>query len=55
MEVYGVERFSACATSAMRDASNGAEIVQMIFAQTGIAIDIIKGKEEAAIIYDTHM
>lgn len=55
MEVYGVERFRACATSAMRDASNGAEIVQMILAQTGIAIDIITGKEEAAIIYDTHM
>lgn len=55
MEVYGVERFRACATSAMRDASNGAEIVKMILAQTGIAIDIITGKEEAAIIYDTHM
>jgi exopolyphosphatase/guanosine-5'-triphosphate,3'-diphosphate pyrophosphatase len=55
MEVYGVDRFRACATSAMRDASNGAEIVQMILAQTGIAIDIITGKEEAAIIYDTHM
>lgn len=55
MEVYGVERFRACATSAMRDASNGADIVQMILAQTGIAIDIITGKEEAAIIYDTHM
>lgn len=55
MEVYGVERFRACATSAMRDASNGAEIVQMILAETGISIDIITGKEEAAIIYDTHM
>ena len=55
MEVYGVERFRACATSAMRDAKNGPEIVQQIAAQSGIEIDIITGKEEAAIIYDTHM
>lgn len=55
MEVYGVERFRACATSAMRDAKNGPEIVRDIAAKTGIEIDIITGKEEAAIIYDTHM
>lgn len=55
MEIYGVERFRACATSAMRDAENGLEIAQSIFDRTGIQIDIISGKEEAAIIYDTHM
>lgn len=55
MEIYGVERFRACATSAMRDADNGEEIVREIAQQTGIHIDIISGKEEAAIIYDTHM
>lgn len=55
MEVYGVERFRACATSAMRDASNGVEIVKRIAVESGIEIDIITGKEEAAIIYDTHM
>lgn len=55
MEVYGVTRFRACATSAMRDASNGKQIADDIFEKTGIQIDIITGKEEAAIIYDTHM
>ena len=55
MDIYGVERFRACATSAMRDAQNGAELVKAIFQETGLQIDIITGKEEAAIIYDTHM
>jgi len=55
MDIYGVERFRACATSAMRDAQNGAELVKTIFQETGLQIDIITGKEEAAIIYDTHM
>ena len=55
MEVYGVERFRACATSAMRDARNGEALVNAIFEETGLRIDIITGKEEAAIIYDTHM
>ena len=55
MEIYGVERFRACATSAMRDAKNGEALVRDIFDQTGLKIDIISGKEEAAIIYDTHM
>ncbi|MEY4626833.1 MAG: hypothetical protein RL003_805, partial [Bacteroidota bacterium] len=39
MEVYGVERFRACATSAMRDASNGVEIVKRIAVESGIEID----------------
>ena len=55
MEIYRVERFRACATSAMRDAKNGEALVRDIFDQTGLKIDIITGKEEAAIIYDTHM
>ncbi len=55
MDIYGVERFRACATSAMRDAQNGTELVKAIFQETGLQIDIITGKEEAAIIYDTHM
>lgn len=55
MDIYGVERFRACATSAMRDAQNGEALVKSIFEETGLRIDIITGKEEAAIIYDTHM
>lgn len=55
MGIYNVEAFRACATSAMRDAGNGAEIRKEILAKTGIPIDIIDGGEEANIIYETHV
>jgi len=55
MKTHHVERFKACATSAMREAHNGEEVVQEIFQKTGIQIDIIGGKEEAAIISSTDL
>ncbi len=55
MDVHHVERFKACATSAMREAKNGSEVVAEIEKQTGIKIDIIGGKEEAAIISSTDL
>ncbi len=55
MDVHGVERYKACATSAMREASNGKEIAQRILEKTGVQIDIIDGKEEAAIISSTDL
>lgn len=50
MKVYKVDKYKACATSAMREALNGKEIVKIIKKQTEIKIDIIDGKMEAAII-----
>lgn len=55
MGVHNVERYKACATSAMREAKNGVEVVDKIFAETGVKIDIIGGKEEAAIISSTDL
>lgn len=55
MNIYKVEAYRACATSAMRDAANGPEIRKEVLAQTGIQIDIISGDEEANIIYETHI
>jgi exopolyphosphatase/guanosine-5'-triphosphate,3'-diphosphate pyrophosphatase len=55
MKVHNVERYKACATSAMREAENGDEVVDKIFKKTGIKIDIIGGKEEAAIISSTDL
>lgn len=55
MKIYKVKAVKACATSAMRDAANGPEIVQRIKAQTGIDIKIISGGEEANVIYETHI
>lgn len=54
MEVYNVKYLKACATSAMRDASNGREIIAKIKNETGIGIAIISGQEEASFINENH-
>jgi len=54
MDVYGVKHLKACATSAMRDARNGQEIIQKVKIETGIEIGIISGQEEASLIYENH-
>jgi exopolyphosphatase / guanosine-5'-triphosphate,3'-diphosphate pyrophosphatase len=55
IEVYKVEEVRACATSAMRDAVNGQEILEEAYKETGIRVEIISGQEEANIIYETHI
>ncbi|MFQ3305498.1 MAG: exopolyphosphatase/guanosine-5'-triphosphate,3'-diphosphate pyrophosphatase [Polaribacter sp.] len=55
MNVHGVEKYKACATSAMREASNGKEVTAKILSKTGVEIHIIGGKEEAAIISSTDL
>ncbi len=50
MELHEVEGYMACATSAMREASNGQEITKRIEATTGIKIHIIDGQKEAELI-----
>ena len=50
MEVHKVERFKACATSAMREADNKQDVVDVIKSNSGIEIDIIDGRKEASII-----
>ncbi len=55
MKVHRVERYMACATSAMREAYNGKEVAEIIRAQAGINIDIIEGKTEASIIAATDL
>ena len=54
LDVYGVKHLRACATSAMRDASNGKEIIKKVKAETGIDIKIISGQEEDSFIYENH-
>ena len=54
MDIYDVEHYRACATSAMRDAKNGAEIIEKIADKTGVEIEIIDGHEEATILIETH-
>ena len=55
MEVHGVSKFYACATSAMREADNGQAIVEKIKEESSIKINIIDGKKEAAIIFSTDL
>jgi len=53
MDVCSVEHYKACATSAMRDAANGKEVMKMIKKQAKIEIDVISGKKESEIIYQS--
>lgn len=55
MKLYDVADYRACATSAMRDATNGPDIIRRIYKETGINIEIINGKEEARIVYSNHI
>ena len=55
IDVYEVKHIKACATSAMRDAANSAEIIARVKNETGIEIRIISGDEEASVIYENHV
>lgn len=55
MNTHGIKRYRACATSAMREASNGLQVKENIRKESGISINIIDGKDEAAIIASTDL
>ena len=55
MDAHEIEIYRGCATSAMREAQNGMELISRIKKETGIKIEIIDGKEEASIIYANHI
>ena len=54
MDVYKVGDYMACATSAMREATNGQEVVDKIMAEANINLQIVHGETEAKIIYNSH-
>ncbi|WP_207432868.1 Ppx/GppA phosphatase family protein [Sabulibacter ruber] len=51
MAQHHVEDVKATATSALRNASNGAEVVKAIKEQTGIDVEVISGAREAELIF----
>ncbi len=55
IEIYNPISFRVCATSALREASNYQEIVERIYKETALKVEIIDGKTEADIIYSNHI
>lgn len=51
MDEWGVETIRAIGTSALRSAGNGPAVVEAIQRETGIAINLISGDQEAEYIY----
>ncbi len=50
IDLYEVDDYYACATSAMRESQNGRSIVRKVKELLGLEIDIIDGNEEAKFI-----
>ena len=55
MKINDVEKYRACATSAMREANNSTAVINTIYKNTGVNIELIDGKTEAAIIAATDL
>ena len=55
IKAYDVLHVKACATSAMRDATNSDDIIRKVKLEAGIEIQIITGDDEAAFIYENHI
>ena len=55
IEVHGAIDYKACATSAMREAENSAEVIGYLKQETGIQITLIDGNTEADLIYSNHI
>jgi exopolyphosphatase/guanosine-5'-triphosphate,3'-diphosphate pyrophosphatase len=53
MDVYDVKGFRACATSAMREASNADDVIAKVKAYSGVQIEVINGQTEANLIFST--
>ena len=49
LELHEIENYVAYATSAMREAENGQDIISKILKETGIHLGIIDGKKEAVL------
>jgi len=50
IELYEADDYMFCATSAMREAKNGRELVERVYNELGLTIQLISGKEEADLV-----
>lgn len=55
LSVHGVQGYRAVATSAMREAKNGARLVRQVRRETGIEVEIIDGEAEANLIFNSKL
>lgn len=55
IEVFDPVAYRACATAALREAVNGTELANNVKEDCGLEIEVISGKEEAALIYSNHV
>ncbi len=53
MEIFEVDTYRACATSAFREAENGEAVRQKLI-ENGINLEVIDGDEEARLIFKAH-
>ncbi|TXC81605.1 Ppx/GppA phosphatase family protein [Luteibaculum oceani] len=53
MQVYGIKNYWTCATSAMREAENQKQIVDLVHSLTDVEIEVISGAREAKLIQST--
>jgi exopolyphosphatase/guanosine-5'-triphosphate,3'-diphosphate pyrophosphatase len=51
IEMYGAKKILTAGTAALRDATNGAELVKDIKKASGIKVNLISGDEEASLIH----
>ena len=47
----GASRVEAVATSAVRDAANGLTFLELVRAETGLKVKVLKGEEEARLSF----
>ncbi|HEY4797668.1 MAG TPA: exopolyphosphatase [Bacteroidia bacterium] len=55
MDAFDAVTYRACATSSLREAKNSKPIVDRIWKEAKIKVEVIDGKEEADIIYSNHV
>src|ERR1700752_3272795 len=55
IKVYEVDAFRAVATSAMRDAANGDDVILRIKKEADLEVEIIDGKLEAQLVFSNHI
>jgi exopolyphosphatase/guanosine-5'-triphosphate,3'-diphosphate pyrophosphatase len=55
IDFFKPHRLRACATSALREASNGPAVAARVWQETGIRLEIITGAEEANSLFANHI